>query len=639
MLSDKLRNGANSKGFKLLMGLIVVSFVLTGVGGYLIPRLNTDPVTIGDYKISANEWNEQYNRRAQQLHRYGPQAAVLLENPAYVTSLKKSVLEDMINNVAFNSAVWDLNIRIGDAQVREVIRNTSAFQKDGRFDNDLYLATVRNMGMNPDYFGEQLRISLMSEAISQPLLSISSVPMPYELKETAKLIAQRRVVNLYQADTLAIDKAVEVNESEAEQYYNNHHQEFMAPANVRFKYLLLSVEALKQEVEVTENKLEEYFNLYQDDFAKAEERQASHLLIKADAKDAQERIAAVAQALAEGKSLGELTAQYSDDSATKDKHGDLGLVGRGQLSATLDNALFSLTAAGDVSEPIVDADGTHFIALTKLVPAHIPHLDEVKEQVTTAYINAQARDLYNTRVSTLSDLSFENPDSLDVAAEATKLTVQDSGLIKQGDSDVEWPMNMGEVQSLAFDPEVYNAGVNSQVIAIDEDNSIVINVSEHHDAVLRPFAEVKEDSLAAVKQEKIKQVSYNTLANLAKSLQQDPNTALPDNISVQENIELSIGSSAVSPLYSQAIFALPQDETRSFVIADNNGLETLAVLQKVLPADEDTLSSYQQILSVQYNNYLTLTAQQALYRQARSLSKIEYNEDAINLITRNNEAE
>ena len=84
MLSDKLQAGAHSKLFKALLALIVISFVLTSVGSYLIPRLNTDPVTIGEYKISSNEWTEQYNRRAQQLHRYGPQAAALLENPQYV---------------------------------------------------------------------------------------------------------------------------------------------------------------------------------------------------------------------------------------------------------------------------------------------------------------------------------------------------------------------------------------------------------------------------------------------------------------------------------------------------------------------------------------------------------------------------
>ena len=293
MLSDKLQAGAHSKLFKALLALIVISFVLTSVGSYLIPRLNTDPVTIGEYKISSNEWTEQYNRRAQQLHRYGPQAAALLENPQYVVELKKQVLESMINNVAFNSAVWDMNVRIGDEQVRDVIRNTPAFQKDGHFNNDLYLATVRNMGMNPEYFGEQLRVSLMSEAVSRPLLDTASTPMPYELRTIAALLAQRRTVNLYTVDSEAIAKDITVTESEAQNYYEQNHDKFMAPANVRFNYLLLSLEELKDKVEVSEDKVSEFYDLYHEDFALPEQRRIAHIIIRANSEDAAERVQAV----------------------------------------------------------------------------------------------------------------------------------------------------------------------------------------------------------------------------------------------------------------------------------------------------------------------------------------------------------
>ena len=221
MLSDKLRDGANSKGFKIILGIILVSFVLTGVGGYLIPRLDTDPVSIGDYKISSNEWTNQYNRQAQQLHRMQG-GAQLLENPQYVATLKKQVLERMIDNVAFNSTVWDLGIRIGDEQVRDVIRRTPAFQKDGRFDNELYLATIRNMGMSPDYYGEQLRVSLMSESVARPLLNTATMPLPFELDNVAKVISQTREVDLYTVDPADLAKNITVSDEEAKAYYDNN---------------------------------------------------------------------------------------------------------------------------------------------------------------------------------------------------------------------------------------------------------------------------------------------------------------------------------------------------------------------------------------------------------------------------------
>lgn len=638
MLSDKLRDGANSKGFKLLLSLIVVSFVLTGVGGYLIPRLNTDPVAIGDYKITSNEWTNQYNRQTQQLHRM-PNGAKMLENPEYVVALKKQVLERMIDNVAFNSSVWDLGIRIGDDQVRDAIRKTPAFQKDGRFDNELYLATIRNMGMSPDYYGEQLRVSLMSEAVARPLLSTATIALPYELNNIAKVISQSREVDLYTVDSKDLAKTISVSESEAKSYYDEHNKEFLAPANVRFSYLLLSLEDLRAQVKVTDSKLEEFFNMYSEDFALPEQRQVSHIIIRAGSDNYAQRVAEVSKALAEGKNFATLAKEYSDDSATKNKGGDMGLFTQGQLSANLDSAIFAMDKVGQVSDKIEDNFGTHFVSLTKIVPAHTPKLNEVKDKVKTAYVNAQARDLYNERLTTMSDLSFENPDSLDITAEALKLKIQESGLLNQGDRSAKWPLNTAPLQELAFKEDVYSSGVNSQVISIDDDNSIVINVSEHHDAALRNFDEVKELATQKLTTQKLNTAIDEALEQVALKVTQDDKAKLDNNINVTKGVILSPSVNAVSPELSQAIYALPSDVKGAYVINANNGVETLAVLKKVSEPSAEDLKTYTQVMNVPYSQYLNVVVQNSLNRQARSLSNIVYNQEAIDLVTQTNNEE
>lgn len=638
MLSDKLRDGANSKGFKLLLALIVISFVLTGVGGYLIPRLNTDPVTIGDYKITSNDWNNQYNQQAQQLHRL-PNGSAMLENQQYVVELKKQVLERMINNVAFNSSVWDMDIRIGDEQVRDVIRNTPAFQKDGKFDNDLYLASIRNMGMSPDYFGEQLRISIMSESVSRPLMSASSQPLPYELNTIAKTILQTRVVNLYTVDEAYINRNLKISDDEIKAFYDANHDKFMAPANVRFNYLLLSMDDLRKQVEVTDEKVEEFYNMYSEDYRLEEQRQAAHLLIRAGSKDADKHIAAVEEGLKNGTSFAKLVAQYSDDQSTKDKGGDMGFVTRNQLAADLDAALFALESEGDVSAAITDDYGTHFISLTSIKPEHTPALAEVKDKVKAAYIEAQARELYNERVTTMSDMSFENPDSLDITAEKLGMKVMTSDVVAQGDTEAKWPFNTKELQDLAFNEEVYNSGINSNVIALDDNNSIVINVTEHHDASLRPFDDVAKDASAMLRTDRINEEALKTLTDVATKVAADANAQLPDYVKVQKDVEVSGANTNTSQEFAQAIFALPQDTKSAHVIDKNNNVQTLAVLNKVVPAVEADVPTFENAVYPSLAQYLNQTTQDALYRQARTLNKIEYNQEAIDLVTRQNDLE
>ena len=638
MLSDKLRDGANSKGFKLLLALIVISFVLTGVGGYLIPRLNTDPVTIGDYKITSNDWNNQYNQQAQQLHRL-PNGSAMLENQQYVVELKKQVLERMINNVAFNSSVWDMDIRIGDEQVRDVIRNTPAFQKDGKFDNDLYLASIRNMGMSPDYFGEQLRISIMSESVSRPLMSASSQPLPYELNTIAKTILQTRVVNLYTVDEAYINRNLKISDDEIKAFYDANHDKFMAPANVRFNYLLLSMDDLRKQVEVTDEKVEEFYNMYSEDYRLEEQRQAAHLLIRAGSKDADKRIAAVEEGLKNGTPFEKLVAQYSDDQSTKDNGGDMGFVTRNQLAADLDAALFALESEGDVSAAITDDYGTHFISLTSIKPEHTPALAEVKDKVKAAYIEAQARELYNERVTTMSDMSFENPDSLDITAEKLGMKVMTSDLVAKGDTEAKWPFNTKELQDLAFNEEVYNSGINSNVIALDDNNSIVINVTEHHDASLRPFDDVAKDASAMLRTDRINEEALKTLTDVATKVAADANAQLPDYVKVQKDVEVSGANTNTSQEFAQAIFALPQDTKSAHVIDKNNNVQTLAVLNKVVPAVEADVPTFENAVYPSLAQYLNQTTQDALYRQARTLNKIEYNQEAIDLVTRQNDLE
>lgn len=638
MLSDKLRDGANSKGFKLLLALIVISFVLTGVGGYLIPRLNTDPVTIGDYKITSNEWNNQYNQQAQQLHRL-PNGSAMLEDQQYVVELKKQVLERMINNVAFNSSVWDMDIRIGDDQVRDVIRNTPAFQKDGKFDNDLYLASIRNMGMNPDYFGEQLRVSIMSETVSRPLMEVVSQPLPYELMSVAKTLLQSRVVNLYTVDESYIANNLKISDEEIKAYYDANHDKFMAPANVRFNYLLLSMDDIRKEVKVTDEKIEEFFNMYAEDYRVPEQRQASHLLIRAGSDKADERIKAVEEGLKNGTPFAKLVAKYSDDGATKDKGGDMGLVSRNQLAANLDDALFSLASEGDVTGAITDEYGTHFISVTAIKPEHTPELTEVKDKVTAAYVESQARDIYNDRVTIMSDMSFENPDSLDVTAEKLAMSVKTSDLVNKGDTEAKWPFNTPELQGLAFNEDVYNSGINSNVISLGENSSIVINVTEHHDATLRPFEDVAEQVSAMLRTDRINEEALKTLAEVAKDVAANADAKLPAHIKAQKDVVINPGTNVVGPQFAQAIFAMPQDAKSSHVIDKNNDVETLAVLVKVEQASDSDLQSFERIVYPTIAQYLNQTYQSALYRQARTLNKIEYNQDAIDLVTRQNDVE
>ncbi|MCU6222805.1 peptidyl-prolyl cis-trans isomerase, partial [Enterobacter cloacae] len=117
----------------------------------------------------------------------------------------------------------------------------------------------------------------------------------------------------------------------------------------------------------------------------------------------------------------------------------LGLISRGSVAQNLEEAVFAIDGVGGVSDAIVDDFGTHFVGVYKIEEEHTPSLSEVKSEVRTAYINEEARKLFNEKSQTLADMSFENPDSLDATAKALNLEIMDSGDFSYGDSKAVWP--------------------------------------------------------------------------------------------------------------------------------------------------------------------------------------------------------
>ena len=89
--------------------------------------------------------------------------------------------------------------------------------------------------------------------------------------------------------------------------------------------------------------------------------------------------------LQNGGDFGQLAQQYSTDTATKDKGGDLGWVGRGgSLSKPLEDAAFALSPS-QLSDVIQDTNGYHVLQVLEKDPARPVPADQLKAQRDKAF--------------------------------------------------------------------------------------------------------------------------------------------------------------------------------------------------------------------------------------------------------------
>ena len=125
--------------------------------------------------------------------------------------------------------------------------------------------------------------------------------------------------------------------------------------------------------------------------------------------------------------------------------------------------------------------------------------DEVRPQLETDVRKRKAEQQYFEKLEMLTNLAYEHPDSLAVAAEQLGLSVKNSPLF--GRSGGEGIAAHPKIASAAFSDEVVVRGFNSEPIETAEHRSVVLRMKEHKPAAVRTLDEVRPAIVEQLRQE------------------------------------------------------------------------------------------------------------------------------------------
>lgn len=174
-MMDNLRAASNHVVLKIILGLIILSFVLTGVGNYLIGGNNDYAAKVNGQEISRGQLEQAFNsERSRQQQMLGDQFSQLASNDGYMQQIRQQALSQLIDQALLDSYIKDLHLSISDDQVKQAIFNQQAFQTNGKFDNAKYLSLISNMGFSADQYAEALRKQLSNQQLIMPWLTPTS---------------------------------------------------------------------------------------------------------------------------------------------------------------------------------------------------------------------------------------------------------------------------------------------------------------------------------------------------------------------------------------------------------------------------------------------------------------------------------
>ncbi|HCC83106.1 MAG TPA: parvulin peptidyl-prolyl isomerase, partial [Methylophaga sp.] len=556
-----------------IVGLISIPFALWGVNSYVSGPTDTIVAEVNGEEVTQTALLEAVQRYRDQMRQmmgeeFNPE---MFDN----AEIRYVVLDDLIDQQLIRSAADELGLRISDRQIAQFIQQTPAFQRDGTFDSEQYQMVLARAGFTPTSYEASLRDDLLGQQLIQSVEG-STLVSEVEVERLLKLENQQREIAFGVVKLEDFLDDTEVDEADVRGFFDANQSSFTSPEQISLDYLELSLDDISTQVEVSEEQLQQYYVDNKAQFVGPEQRRASHILIE-DNEESEQILAEIQTKLEEGQTFEELAETYSVDVGSAASGGDLGAIQRDVMEPAFEEAVFALENVGDISEPVKTEFGYHIIQLTDIDQSSNVEFADVKEKVEQQYKRQQAERQFYDKAEELANLTYENPETLDIAAETLGLDIKTSGkFTRSGGSGIA---ENQEVVKAAFSDDVLNQELNSQVLELSDTRLVVVRKNSHVDATLLPFDSVAPAITEQLRYQRASDLAYiqgesrlQELKSGASATQVFPDTWQPATYYGRDSQDIS------AQILDQA-FRLPNAESTQYAgfTADNGNYVVIAV--------------------------------------------------------------
>lgn len=597
---DRIREGSKGPTAKIILVLIIITFALTGVSGYLGGNTEDHVAEVNGETITQADFDRAYrNERAQMEEQMGDFFDTLAADENYMRDFRQGVLERLIEERLTTQLASELGFRPGPQYIRESIRNMSEFQVNGQFDNDRYVSLLMRAGFSPEQFRNYLEGEIGRSLFIQGTVG-SEFMLPHEAEQFQRLQSQVRSGEYIRIPADSYTQDVEVSDEEVEDFYYDNQSRYESDERIRLAYIELQFDDVLADVQVSDNEVRDYYENNPGNFRSPERREIAHILIEfgEDESAARERIEAIAERIAGGEDFADMAREHSDDTFSGEDGGDLGRLERGSLDPDLEDAGFALNEEGAVSDVVRSEFGFHLIKLTSLQESEVDAFADVEDTIRENLRREKAGQAYFDVQQELSRVSFEMPESLEPAADAVGLEVQTTGWM---DREGVEGFNDPQLLRAAFSEEVAEDQLNSELIELDE-RSIVLRARDYEAASVRPLDEVRDSIEQELTLRKARQEAMNFAEQLLENYRRGEMPAALSMTAIEGASRRSAGD--VPGAVIERLFRLPPpgDSPSAGITQLRNGDVAIVAVTEIEEGDvnQDELDQIRQQFASRY---------------------------------------
>ncbi|RWR00675.1 molecular chaperone [[Pantoea] beijingensis] len=615
-MMDNLRAASNHVVLKIILGLIILSFVLTGVGNYLIGGGGDYAAKVNGQEIGRAQLERAFaNERSRQQQMLGERFSQLASNEGYIQQIRQQALSQLVDELLLDEYAKTLKLGISDAQIKQAIFEQPAFQTNGKFDNAKYLALIGNMGFSADQYAEALRNQLTTQQLVTAVANTDFM-LTGETDSLAALVSQQRVVRQAVLDVNALAAKQQASEEEIKNNYEQNKSSFMAPEQFRVSYIKLDAASMQETASETD--IQSWYDQHKADYTQPQRSRYSVIQAKSEA-DAQ----AVLTQLKEGGDFAALAKEKSADPISARKGGDMGWLEPATTPDELKDA--GLKTKGQLSGVIKSSVGFLVARLDDVQPEQLKPLTEVHDAIAARVKQEKAIDAYYKLQQKVSDAASNDNESLAGAEQAAGVHAVETNWFSQDNVPAE--LNFKPVQDAIFNGGLVGGngapGSNSDIITVDGDRAFILRISEHKPEAIKPLSDVQAQIADTVKRNKAVKQAKADADKILVELKTGKDDAL-------KAAGLRFGEPKTLPrngqdAVTQAAFALAQPEKGkpSYGISeDMQGNVVLLALDQVNAGSMPEAQKQAMIQGMTQNN--AQIAFEALLNNLRKDAKIKY---------------
>jgi peptidyl-prolyl cis-trans isomerase D len=560
----------------VVMGLIIVSFVIWGVGDMLRGFTASTVASVGGAKISDQEFHYAYQRTLQQYQRRLRQP--FTNEQARAIGLDQQVLQRLVSETAIDEKARKLGLDISDDALRSLITSNPAFQdKSGAFDPQRFSSVLRDNDLNERAYVSDLRKTALRQFVVAALTTGLAAPKA-ETKAEADYEGQTRSVDYFVLPASAAGEIPTPSEETLKSFYNDRKASYGAPEYRSMDVVDLEPMTLANPADVSDADAEAaYAKVPGKDtrFGSPEKRGLEQILFpnQAEAEAAEAKIKA-------GASFDDILKERN----IKPADADLGATTKDDMIDKAEaDAVFALLQGG-VSGVLSSQFGPVIVRVKSVTPATIKPYAEVAEEIKRMVSASREGDKIQAIHDKIEDARVSGK-SLAEAAKDAGLNVQAVAAVDaQGNDPAGKPVNLPDKADLLRSAFASDVGLDEAPLATRDNGYVwfaVTKVEPSHD---RSFEEAKgeaeaqwrsdeiDKALSAKADDLVKQIRAGaSLAEAAKGagaeaksavdVHRDEKSSLPESVVAAIFREPADGSGSAASPGGRTVFKITADRT------------------------------------------------------------------------------